>query len=86
MDINVKSIFLSVKHAIPHLRKNSRSYVVNIGSVASFVSQSSTPAYVASKGAVMQLSKSIALDYAADGCGATVYAPASPIRRCFAST
>jgi NAD(P)-dependent dehydrogenase (short-subunit alcohol dehydrogenase family) len=67
MDINVKSIFLSVKHAIPHLRRNSRSYVVNIGSIGSFVSQSSTPAYIASKGAVMQLSKSIALDYAADG-------------------
>jgi NAD(P)-dependent dehydrogenase (short-subunit alcohol dehydrogenase family) len=67
MDINVKSIFLSTKHAIPHLRKNSRSYIVNIGSIGSFVSQSSTPAYIASKGAVMQLSKSIALDYAADG-------------------
>ncbi len=67
MDINVKSIFLSVKHGIPHLRKNSRSYIVNIGSIGSFISQSSTPAYIASKGAVLQLSKSIALDYAADG-------------------
>ena len=67
MDINVKSIFLSTKYAIPHLRKNSRSYIVNIGSVGSFVAQSSTPAYTASKGAVMMLSKSIALDYAADG-------------------
>lgn len=67
MDINVRSIFLSTKHGIPHLRKNSRSYVVNIGSVGSFISQSSTPAYIASKGAVMMLSKSIALDYAADG-------------------
>jgi NAD(P)-dependent dehydrogenase (short-subunit alcohol dehydrogenase family) len=67
MDINVKSIFLSTKHGVPHLRKNSRSYIVNIGSIGSFVSQGSTPAYIASKGAVMQLSKSIALDYAADG-------------------
>jgi len=67
MDINVKSIFLSVKHGIAHLKKNPRSYVVNIGSVGSFVGQSSTPAYTASKGAVMMLSKSIALDYAADG-------------------
>jgi len=67
MDINVKSIFLSTKHGIPHLRKNSRSYIVNIGSIGSFISQSSTPAYIASKGAVMMLSKSIALDYAADG-------------------
>jgi len=67
MDINVKSIFLSIKHGIAHLRKNPRSYVVNIGSVGSFVGQSSTPAYTASKGAVLLLSKSIALDYAADG-------------------
>ena len=67
MDINVKSIFLSIKHGIAHLKKHSRSYVVNIGSIGSFISQGSTPAYIASKGAVMMLSKSIALDYAADG-------------------
>ncbi len=67
MAVNVKSIFLSLKHAIGHLRKHRRSYVVNIGSVSSFVAQALTPAYVASKGAVLQLSRSIALDYAADG-------------------
>jgi len=67
MDINVKSIYLSIKHGIAHLKKNPRSYVVNIGSIGSFISQSSTPAYIASKGAVLMLSKSIALDYAADG-------------------
>ena len=67
MDINVKSIYLSIKHGIVHLKKNLRSYVVNIGSIGSFISQSSTPAYIASKGAVLMLSKSIALDYAADG-------------------
>lgn len=67
MDINLKSIFLSTKHGMPHLRKQSRSYIVNIGSVGSFVGQGSTPAYTASKGAVMMLSKSIALDYAGDG-------------------
>ncbi len=67
MNINVKSIFFSVKHAIPHLRKNQRSYVVNIGSIGSFIGQSGTPVYTTSKGAVLQLSRSIALDYAADG-------------------
>jgi NAD(P)-dependent dehydrogenase (short-subunit alcohol dehydrogenase family) len=67
MDTNVKSIFFSIKHGISRLKKNPRSYVVNIGSVGSFIGQSSTPAYIASKGAVMMLSKSIALDYAADG-------------------
>ena len=67
MDINLKSIFLSLKHGLAHLKRNPRSYVVNIGSVASFIGQSSTPAYTASKGAVRMLSQSIALDYAADG-------------------
>jgi len=67
MDINVKSVYLSIKYGFDHLTKNPRSYVVNIGSVGSFISQSSTPAYIASKGAVMMLSKSIALDYAAAG-------------------
>src|SRR5262249_40498517 len=48
-------------------KRNARSYVVNIGSISSYVGQSGTPAYTATKGAVLMLSKSIALDYAADG-------------------
>jgi NAD(P)-dependent dehydrogenase (short-subunit alcohol dehydrogenase family) len=67
MDINVKSIFLSVKHGMAHLRRNARSYIVNIGSISSFIGQGQTPAYTTSKGAVLSLSQSIALDYAADG-------------------
>ena len=48
MGVNAKSIFLSVKYAVPHLTQNARSYVVNIGSVSSFIGQGSTPAYTAS--------------------------------------
>jgi NAD(P)-dependent dehydrogenase (short-subunit alcohol dehydrogenase family) len=67
MAINLKSIYLSIRHGIAHLRRNARSYVVNVGSISSLVGQGATPAYTASKGAVLLLSKSIALDYAADG-------------------
>ena len=67
MGINLKGIFFSVKHALPYLRQVRRSYVVNIGSISSFVGQASTPAYTASKSAVLGLSRSIALDYAAIG-------------------
>lgn len=67
MAVNVKSIFFSVKHAIEHLRRQPRSYVVNVGSVGSLIAQATTAAYTTSKGAVLQLSRSIALDYAADG-------------------
>jgi NAD(P)-dependent dehydrogenase (short-subunit alcohol dehydrogenase family) len=75
MAVNVKSIFFSLKHAIGHLRNNARSYAVHIGSVSSFVGQASTPAYTASKGAVLQLSRSIALDYAADGLRSNCICP-----------
>jgi NAD(P)-dependent dehydrogenase (short-subunit alcohol dehydrogenase family) len=67
MAINVKSIYFSIKHGMAYLRRNSRSCVVNIGSISSYVGQGGTPAYTASKGAVLMLTKSIALDYAADG-------------------
>jgi len=67
MGVNLKSQFLSVKHAIPHLRKASRSYVVNIGSISCFVGDQDESIYSVSKGGVMMLSKSIALEYAADG-------------------
>jgi NAD(P)-dependent dehydrogenase (short-subunit alcohol dehydrogenase family) len=65
--VNVKSVFFALKHALPHLRKNARSYMVNIGSISCFVGQAATPVYTASKYAVLGLSRSIALDYAAVG-------------------
>jgi len=67
MGVNLKSIFFSLKHALPHLKRGKRSYVVNIGSVGSLITQGLTPAYIASKHAVLGLSRSIAVDYAADG-------------------
>jgi NAD(P)-dependent dehydrogenase (short-subunit alcohol dehydrogenase family) len=67
MGVNVKSMFFALKHAFPHLRKAKRSYVVNVGSISSFVGQALTPVYTTSKHAIVGLTKSIALDYAADG-------------------
>ncbi|HEY2159367.1 MAG TPA: SDR family NAD(P)-dependent oxidoreductase, partial [Isosphaeraceae bacterium] len=65
MGVNVKGIFLALKHGLPHLRRHPRSYVVNVGSISSFVGQAWTPAYTTSKTAVLGLTRSIALDYAA---------------------
>lgn len=67
MNVNLKSMFFATKHAIPHLRKNGRGYIVNVGSISSFVGQALTPVYTTSKHAIVGLTKSIALDYAADG-------------------
>jgi NAD(P)-dependent dehydrogenase (short-subunit alcohol dehydrogenase family) len=67
MAVNVKSMFLAAKYAMPHLKRNRRSYIVNVGSISSFVGQAGTPVYTTSKHAVMGLTRSIALDYAVDG-------------------
>lgn len=67
MDLNVRSIFLSFKYAFPYLKSHEKSYVVNVGSISSFVGQDGTPVYTTSKGAVLNLSKSIGLDYAKYG-------------------
>jgi NAD(P)-dependent dehydrogenase (short-subunit alcohol dehydrogenase family) len=63
MAINVRSIFLTTKHALPHLRAAGGGSILNVASVSSYVAQQGTPAYCASKGAVLMLTKSLALDY-----------------------
>jgi NAD(P)-dependent dehydrogenase (short-subunit alcohol dehydrogenase family) len=67
ISVNLKSMFLCAKYAIPHLRKNKRSYIVNIGSISSFIGDQGESIYSATKGGVLMLTKSIALEYAADG-------------------
>jgi NAD(P)-dependent dehydrogenase (short-subunit alcohol dehydrogenase family) len=63
MAVNVRSIFLTTKYALPHLRAAGGGSILNVASVSSFVAQQGTPAYCASKGAVLMLTKSLALDY-----------------------
>jgi NAD(P)-dependent dehydrogenase (short-subunit alcohol dehydrogenase family) len=64
MDVNLKSVFLMTRYLLPMLTAAAQATVVNMGSVSSFVAQQQTPAYVASKGAVLMLTKALALDLA----------------------
>jgi NAD(P)-dependent dehydrogenase (short-subunit alcohol dehydrogenase family) len=65
--VNLRSVFIAAKHALPELAKPGDGTIVTLGSVSSLVAQGSTPAYVASKGAVLMLTKALALDLAARG-------------------
>jgi len=67
MDVNVRSIYHSIMHGLDPLRRNRRSYMVNIGSVGSLITQAMTPVYIALKYAVLGLTRSIAVDYANTG-------------------
>jgi len=66
-DTNLRSIFHTARHAIPHLLAAGGGSIVNIGSVAAHVGFATDAAYCASKGAVLALTKQMAIDYAADG-------------------
>ena len=64
--VNLKGIWLCMKHEIPHLIKTGGA-IVNCASIAGLVGFAGSPAYCASKGGVIQLTKTAALEYAEQG-------------------
>jgi NAD(P)-dependent dehydrogenase (short-subunit alcohol dehydrogenase family) len=64
--VNLTAIFRVCRAALPEIRKAGGGSVVNIASVHALATVAGVPAYAASKGGVLSLSKQIALDYAVD--------------------
>ena len=68
MEVNAKGVFLGTKYAIPAMQRAGGGSIINISSQLGIVAMSeSSPQYIASKGAVRLLTKSTAIQYAADG-------------------
>jgi NAD(P)-dependent dehydrogenase (short-subunit alcohol dehydrogenase family) len=67
MDINAKGVFLGMKYGVPALKRAGGGAIVNISSISGFVGQQGIHmAYNASKGAVRIMTKTAAVQYAAD--------------------
>ena len=66
LDINFKSVFLTARHAIPHLKKAGGGSIVNVSSNAGLLPRAHDPVYSTSKGAMIALTKSLALCHAKD--------------------
>lgn len=66
LDVNITGMFLVAKHAIPHMQAAGGGQFINISSTFGHVAWPQRPAYMATKGAVRQLTRSIALDFASD--------------------
>mgnify|MGYP001555731616 FL=1 len=66
MAVNVRSVYLTSKYCIPHMRPHGGA-IINVASVHAFATMDSVPAYAASKGAVVSLSRQMAIDYISDG-------------------
>jgi NAD(P)-dependent dehydrogenase (short-subunit alcohol dehydrogenase family) len=65
--INLKSVFLGMKYAIPAMLRTGGGAIINNASVAGLVGFPGIPAYCASKGGVIQLTRTAAIEYAEQG-------------------
>jgi NAD(P)-dependent dehydrogenase (short-subunit alcohol dehydrogenase family) len=73
--VNARGTFLCCKHAIPAMRSRGGGAIVNVASVAALVGLRARAAYCASKGAVVALTRALAVDHVADGIRVNAVCP-----------
>jgi NAD(P)-dependent dehydrogenase (short-subunit alcohol dehydrogenase family) len=74
MKVNCYGLFMMCQEAIPHLLE-SKGFIVNMSSTAALGSHAWTAAYSASKGAVLSLTKTIAIEYGLQGINCNAICP-----------
>jgi NAD(P)-dependent dehydrogenase (short-subunit alcohol dehydrogenase family) len=74
MTVNVDSMFLAAKHAIPAMRRTGSGAIVNVSSISALRPRGLT-AYSTSKGAVIALTRAMAVDHGPEGIRVNCVAP-----------
>ncbi len=76
--VNVRGPFLGIKHVLPLMRGAGGGAILNIGSVCSLIGHKYTPeAYTMVKGALLQLTRSVAVRYAQDHVRTNILCPST---------
>ncbi|MHB1317730.1 MAG: SDR family NAD(P)-dependent oxidoreductase [Anaerolineae bacterium] len=75
MDVNLKSVFLCCKHAARAMLAQGKGKIINISSVRGFQGRAGDAAYAPSKGAVNQLTHSMAIEWGPKGINVNGIAP-----------
>jgi NAD(P)-dependent dehydrogenase (short-subunit alcohol dehydrogenase family) len=75
LDVNVKGCIYGCRYAIPHMLAGGGGSLINTTSVNGLVAEPFLAIYATSKGAIVMLSKGIALDYAKQGIRCNALAP-----------
>jgi NAD(P)-dependent dehydrogenase (short-subunit alcohol dehydrogenase family) len=75
--VNVRSMFLMAKHAVPLMRRGGGGAIVNISSAQAVASQRNVVAYTATKGAIAAMTRAMAVDHAPEGIRVNTVLPGS---------
>ncbi len=77
LNVNAKGVYLAAKFCIPEMVKRGGGAIVTVASVQGLFSQPAVAAYAASKGAVIAMTRTMAIDHAKDNIRANSICPGS---------
>jgi NAD(P)-dependent dehydrogenase (short-subunit alcohol dehydrogenase family) len=77
LDVNVRGMFLAAGQAVPLMRRSGGGAIVNVASAQATATQRNVVAYTASKGAIVAMTRAMAVDHAPDGIRVNSVSPGS---------